>query len=154
MRRAQLRKQIDQQTNNHLVRHRLLILERLLKDLIAEPAYANGDKSRVATATIEVNRDLREMSGKSAKEIQQDLGRRLANHHDVAAKLETDLNGRTFNGKPIQITAGLIRKARIAEDLGWACPYTGKTYDAIDLVSRQVDKDHVISRVRSGLRIR
>jgi hypothetical protein len=45
-----------------------LILERLVKDLIAEPAYANGDKSRLATATIEVNRDLREMSGKSAKE--------------------------------------------------------------------------------------
>jgi len=146
MRQAQLQKQIDQQTNNHLVRHRLLILERLLKDLLAEPAYANGDKSRIAKITIEVNRDLREMSGKSAKEIQQDLGRRLANHHGVAAKLETDLDGRTFNGKPIQITAGLIRKARIAEDLGWACPYTGKTFDAIDLVSRQVDKDHIIPR--------
>jgi CRISPR-associated endonuclease Csn1 len=146
MRQAQLQKQIDHQTNNHLIRHRLLILERLLRDLIAEPAYANGDKSRIAKITIEVNRDLREMSGKSAKEIQQDLGRRLANHHGVAAKLETDLDGRTFNGKPIQITAGLIRKARIAEDLGWACPYTGKTFDAIDLVSRQVDKDHIIPR--------
>lgn len=146
MRQAQLQKQIDQQTNNHLVRHRLLILERLFKDLIAEPAYANGDKSRITKVTIEVNRDLREMSGKSAKEIQQDLGRRLANHHDVAAKLEKDLDGRTYNGQPIQITAGLIRKARIAEDLGWACPYTGKTYDAIDLVSRQVDKDHIIPR--------
>jgi CRISPR-associated endonuclease Csn1 len=146
MRQAQLQKQIDQQTNNHLVRHRLLILERLLKDLIAEPAFANGDKSRIARTTIEVNRDLREMSGKSAKEIQQDLGRRLANHHGVAAKLEEDLAGRTFNGKPIQISAGLIRKARIAEDLGWTCPYTGKSYDAIDLVSRQVDKDHIIPR--------
>jgi hypothetical protein len=146
MRQAQLEKQIDQQTNNHLVRHRLLILERLLKDLIAEPAYANGDKSRVTKCTIEVNRDLREMSGKSAKEIQQDLGRRLANHHGVAAKLEKDLDGRTFNGQPIQITAGLIRKARIAEDLGWTCPYTSKTYDALDLVSRQVDKDHIIPR--------
>jgi CRISPR-associated endonuclease Csn1 len=146
MRQAQLQKQIDQQTNNHLVRHRLLILERLLKDLIAEPAYANGDKSRVAKVTIEVNRDLREMSGKSAKEIQQDLGRRLANHHGVAAKLEKDLDGKTYNGQPIQITAGLIRKARIAEDLGWTCPYTGKTYDALDLVSRKVDKDHIIPR--------
>jgi len=146
MRQTQLQKQIDQQTNNHLVRHRLLILERLLKDLINEPAYANGDKSRVAQVTIEVNRDLREMSGKSAKEIQQDLGRRLANHHGVAAKLEKDLDGKTYNGQPIQITAGLIRKARIAEDLGWTCPYTGKTYDALDLVSRQVDKDHIIPR--------
>lgn len=141
---AQLQKQIDQQTNNHLVRHRLLILQRLVNDLIAEPAYANADKSRIVRLTIEVNRDLRKMSGISAKEIQQDLGRRLSNHHRVAAKLEKDLNGRTFNGSPIQITAGLIRKARIAEDLGWQCPYTGKTYDAIDLVSRRVDKDHII----------
>lgn len=146
MRQAQLQKQTDQQTNNHLVRHRLLILERLLKDLIAEPAYANGDKSRVAKVTIEVNRDLREMSGKSAKEIQQDLGRRLANHHGVAAKLEKDSDGKTYNGQPIQITAGLIRKARIAEDLGWMCPYTGQSYDALDLVSRRVDKDHIIPR--------
>jgi CRISPR-associated endonuclease Csn1 len=84
------------------------------------------------------------MSGMSAKEVQQDLGRRLSNHHGVAAKLEKDLDDRTFNGKPIQITAGLIRKARIAEDLVWTCPYTGKTYDALDLVSRQVDKDHII----------
>jgi CRISPR-associated endonuclease Csn1 len=143
-RQAEQQRQIDQQTNNHLVRHRLLILERLVKDLIADPAYANGDKSRIARTTIEVNRDLREMSGKSAKEIQKDLGQRLSNHHSVAAKLERDLNGKTFNGKPIQITAGLIRKARIAEDLGWECPYTGKPYDALDLVSRQVDKDHII----------
>ena len=146
MRQVQLQKQIDQQTNNHLVRHRLLILERLVKDLVAEPAFASGDKSRIAKCTIEVNRDLREMSGKSSKEIQQDLGRRLANHHGVAAKLEKDLDGRTFNGKPIQITAGLIRKARIAEDLSWMCPYTSKAFDAIDLVSRQVDKDHIIPR--------
>jgi hypothetical protein len=146
MRQAQLQKQIDQQTNNHLVRHRLLILERLVKDLIVEPIFANGDQSRISKITIEVNRDLREMSGKSAKEIQQDLGRRLSNHHGVAAKLEKELDGKTFNGQPIPITAGLIRKARIAEDLGWTCPYTGKSYDALDLVSRQVDKDHIIPR--------
>lgn len=146
MRETQLQKKIDEQTNNHLVRHRLLILERLLKDLIAEPAYANGDKSRVKKCTIEVNRDLREMSGKSREDIKKDMGSRLKNHHTVAAKLEESLAGRTFNGKPIQITAGLIRKARIAEDLGWTCPYTGKTYDALDLVSRQVDKDHIIPR--------
>jgi CRISPR/Cas system Type II protein with McrA/HNH and RuvC-like nuclease domain len=74
------------------------------------------------------------------------LGRRLSNHHGVAEKLEKDLEGKTFNGQPIQITAGLIRKARIAEDLNWTCPYTGKTYDALNLVSRQVDKDHIIPR--------
>ncbi len=146
IREAQLHRKIDHQTNNHLVRHRLLILERLLKDLISEPAYGNGDKSRIARVTIEVNRDLRQMSGMSAKQIEQDLGRRLANHRSVAEKLEKDLEGRKFNGKPIQITAGLIRKARVAEDLGWTCPYTSKPYDAMDLVSRHVDKDHIIPR--------
>jgi CRISPR-associated endonuclease Csn1 len=146
MREEQMRRDIAQQTNNHLVRHRLLILERLLKDLIAEPGYANGDSSRVTRVTIEVNRDLREMSGKTAKQIEQDLGRRLANHRGVVAKLEEELEGTTYNGKPIQITAGLIRKARIAEDLGWTCPYTGQSYDALQLVARQVDKDHIIPR--------
>ena len=141
MRAAQLLRSLDDQTNNHLVRHRLLILQRLLRDLVADPAFANGDKSRVAQVTIEVNRDLREMSGKTAKAIAQDLGLRLSNHKHVSAKLEE-----VFEGKDVAMTAGLIRKARIADDLGWACPYTGQSYDAFDLITRKVDKDHVIPR--------
>ena len=42
MREAQLNRAIAEQTNNHLVRHRLLILERLLADIIKE--YAAGEK--------------------------------------------------------------------------------------------------------------
>jgi CRISPR-associated endonuclease Csn1 len=131
--------------NNHLVRHRLLILERLLKDIIKE--YADGKKERIGKITIEVNRDLREMSGKTAKEKAQDLGLKIADHHRVVAKLEAAFAGQTYNGKPIQITAGLIRKARIAEDLGWVCPYTGKEFEPIDLVSKRVDKDHIVPRI-------
>lgn len=145
MRQAQMTREIAEQTNNHLVRHRLLILERLLGDIIKE--YAGGDKARVARITIEVNRDLREMSGKTAQEKAQDLGLKIADHHRVVAKLEAAFAGRTYNGKPIQITAGLIRKARIAEDLGWVCPYTGKEFEPIDLVSKRVDKDHIVPRV-------
>ncbi len=141
MRAAQLLRSLADQTNNHLVRHRLLILQRLLRDLVADPAFANGDQSRIAQVTIEVNRDLREMSGKTAKAIAQDLGLRLSNHKHVSAKLEAD-----FEGKDVAMTAGLIRKARIADDLGWACPYTGQSYDAFDLITRKVDKDHVIPR--------
>jgi len=144
IRTAQMNRRIEQQTNNHLIRHRLLILERLIKDVIDE--YADGDKGRVAIVTIEVNRDLRELSGKTAKEKAMHLESRVANHHAVAAKLEKAFAGQTFNGKPIQITAGLIRKARIAEDLGWRCPYTGQTYEPIDLVTRRVDKDHIVPR--------
>lgn len=143
MREAQLNRAITDQTNNHLVRHRLLILERLLADIIKE--YAAGDKKRVGKITIEVNRDLREMSGKTAKEKAQDLGLRIANHHAVAEKLEKAF-AEERNGKSIPITAGLIRKARIADDLGWKCPYTGVSYEPKDLVTRRVDKDHIVPR--------
>ena len=83
MREAQLQRAIAQQTNNHLVRHRLLILERLLADIIKE--YADGDKSRIAKLTIEVNRDLREMSGKDSQAKAKELGLKLANFKSVRA---------------------------------------------------------------------
>jgi len=139
IREAQLRREIDEQTNNRLVRHRLLILERLHKDILKE--FAESNPNRVSRITIEVNRDLREMSGKTNKEIKQELGIRLGNFRDVAEKLESDL-------KPhgIRATAGLIRKARIADDLGWKCPYTGQSFDALALHARTVDKDHIIPR--------
>ena len=137
MRHAQIKKSLAEQTNNHLVRHRLLILERLQADLIKD--YAGGDKVRIARMTIEVNRDLREFSGKTAKAIAQDLGQRLSNFKSVSAKLEEVLAGKNIN-----ITAGLIRKARIAEDLGWMCPYTGQSYDTFDLITRKVDRDHIV----------
>lgn len=141
IREKQMNREIAEQTNNHLVRHRLLILGRLLNDIIKE--YAAGEKSRIAKITIEVNRDLREMSGKTAKEKAQDLGRRIANHHAVAEKLEKAF---AEEGKRIPITAGLIRKARIAEDLGWRCPYTGLDFEPKHLVVRHVDKDHIVPR--------
>ncbi len=145
-RHEQLNRRVDDQTNNHLVRHRLLILERLLRDLVADPQFADGDRSRVARLTIEVNRDLREMSGKTAKQIEQELGLRLSNHDKVSTKLEAAFAEQTFNGEKVDITAGLIRKARVADDLGWVCPYTGADFEPIDLVSRRVDKDHIIPR--------
>ncbi len=80
----------------------------MLGDIVKE--YAAGEKERIGKITIEVNRDLREMSGKTAKEKAMDLGRRIANHHAVAEKLEEAFDGKKINGKPIQITAGLIRK--------------------------------------------
>jgi len=139
IRTAQLNRAIDEQTNNRLVRHRLLILERLHRDVLKE--FAAGDPARVARVTIEVNRDLRDMSGKTAKLIAQEMGQRLANFSSVTKRLE-----KAFAGQNIRITPGLIRKARIAEDLGWKCPYTGKDYDEFDLLHRKVDKDHIIPR--------
>jgi CRISPR-associated endonuclease Csn1 len=139
IRLAQVQRRLDEQTNNHLVRHRLLILERLHHDLLEE--YADGNPDCIGRITIEVNSDLREMSGKNAKEAAQEEGRKLADFKGVTKILEKQLDG-----LGIQITAGLIRKARVAHDQGWKCLYTGKDFDVLDLVHRRVDKDHIIPR--------
>jgi CRISPR-associated endonuclease Csn1 len=145
MREAQLTRELATQTNNHLVRHRLLILERLFTDVVIE--FAAGDKTRIAKITIEVNRDLREMSGMTAKQKALDLGSRMANHHHVVKKLEEDESlMNILRKRQAKITAGLIRKARVADDLDWTCPYTGQPFQPVDLVSRRVDKDHIIPR--------
>jgi len=145
MRQTQLQRDIADQTNNHLVRHRLLILERLLGDIIKE--YAAGDKARIARLTIEVNRDLREMSGMTAKQKARDLGLRIANHHHVAGALEQNESLRkVLEQQGTHISAGLIRKARVADDLGWMCPYTSQRFEAVDLVTKRVDKDHIVPR--------
>lgn len=142
IRQAQLQRALDEQTNNHLVRHRLKLLERLHEDILKAKEYADGKRERIARITIEVNRDVREMSGMDAPARAKDLKQRLDNFKSVVKKLEE-----SFDGKGIHITPGLIRKARIAEDLGWKCPYTNSLpYDAFDLLHRKVDKDHIIPR--------
>lgn len=139
LKEAQLQRRLEEQTNNHLVRHRLLILERLQRDLIAAPEFANGNPARIASLTIEVNRELRDLSGKTRKEQEQDLGLRLGDFKRVAAKVEEACRRRG-----IPCTAGLIRKARVAEDLGWRCPYTGKEFSLDTLLDGVMDKDHII----------
>ena len=141
MRQAQLQRTIAQQTNNHLIRHRLLILERLLKDILKE--YASDDKARIGRLTIEVNRDLREMSGKSNYEKQMDLNNRIKNHHSVVEYLHDRLPAQYHN----RINGSLIRKARVAADLDWTCPYTNETIQPIHLITKVVDLDHIIPRI-------
>jgi len=131
---------LDAVTNNHLIRHRLQIMERLLKAIIADPAFGNGSPDRFTHVVIEVNRDMQTMSGLTAKQIESELNDRLRGHKRVSEFLAEALPP----GTPI--TASLIRKAIIADDLGWCCPYTGAHFDPIDLVSKQVDKDHIVPR--------
>lgn len=134
-----LAKEIDDLTNNHLVRHRLKILLRLVDDMVK--TYAEGDPKQVDKCVVEVARDLVEFSGKTNKEVAAELGIKLKNFKDVSKRLTDDLEGTR-----IPINAGLIRKARIADDLDWTCPYTGKEYDAVTLARGKVDKDHIIPR--------
>lgn len=134
-----LSKEIDDLTNNHLVRHRLKILLRLVDDMVK--TYTEGDPTLVDKCVIEVARDLVEFSGKTNKEVAAELGIKLKNFKDVSKKLTDDLEG-----TGIPINAGLIRKARIADDLDWTCPYTNKKYCATTLARGGVDKDHIIPR--------
>ncbi|MEM9399901.1 MAG: type II CRISPR RNA-guided endonuclease Cas9 [Verrucomicrobiota bacterium] len=140
LREAQLQKRIEQESNNHLVRHRMLILKRLFEDIVQ--AYAENDVLLVRKVTIEVNRDLQTSSGMTNKEKEQEIGLRLKSHKDAVKKLQKDLAGQN-----IPITASLIRKARIAEDLGWKCPFTDKTFDAVQLADpAQMEREHIIPR--------
>ncbi len=141
VREAQLQRSLEEKTNNHLVRHRVLIARRLVADVIK--SYAAGEKSRIGRVTIEVNRDLQAFSGMTNKEIEGELTQMLKDHSGVVKKLEKDF---AEVGKKYRITPGLIRKARIAHDLGWKCPYTGKDYGSLELASGTYDKDHIIPR--------
>lgn len=145
VRRAVLNKPLDQQTNNHLVRHRLLILKRLHEHIIQD--FAANDKASVARITVEVARDLQTMSGMTNKDKAKELGSKIKHHHDIAGWLADRLKDeRDEKGRPFIISPGLIRKARIADDLDWECPYTGRVFEPAHLVHRVFDKDHVIPR--------
>jgi hypothetical protein len=139
VRQAQLQRSLEEKTNNHLVRHRVLITRRLVHDIIK--TYVGGDASHIARITIEVNRDIQMFSGMTNKEKEKELGSLLKDHGNVVKELEKALAGTKY-----RITVGLIRKARIAEDLGWTCPYSQKRYDVISLASGAFDKDHIIPR--------
>ncbi len=65
----------------------------------------------------------------------------LKDHTGVVKKLKEHLAETNY-----RISAGLIRKARIAEDLDWTCPYSEQRYGAIELASGVFDKDHIIPR--------
>jgi len=56
------------QTNNHLVRQRLLVLRRLTDALIAQPKFANGKPERIGAVSLEVTRNLLEFSGMQKKD--------------------------------------------------------------------------------------
>ncbi len=136
---------IDAETNNHLIRHRVKILLRLLKDIVHD--YAENNPAQVAQITIEMARDLKDLSGMTNKQIESDLRDRTRQHQVAAKKIAKHLGI-----EERLVSPGLIRKVRIAEDMDWKCPYTGVAYDIQDIVSKSdgepgcVDKDHVLPR--------
>jgi CRISPR-associated endonuclease Csn1 len=166
VKQAAMLKALAEQTNNHLVRHRLLILagddkakpkpkNGLLQDIISE--FAGDDIRNIARITVELARDLQEMSGMTNKDKAAAMTAKLEDHKNVAedlAKKLRDDNGtplRDANGRPFAASPGLIRKARILDDLGKQCPYTGHDIEFIHLAKPHpkfgtADKDHIIPR--------
>ncbi len=141
VRRRAIEQPVDEASNNHLVRHRMKIFRRLLDDLCK--TYCEGDARRIESVTVEVVRDLVEFSGKTAKEKNQILSAKLSHHRKAVKCLE---KAREDAGESWRITAGLIKKARIADELEWTCPYTGKLYSVSDIVHKRVDKEHIVPR--------
>ncbi|MFM2169854.1 MAG: hypothetical protein RI957_83 [Verrucomicrobiota bacterium] len=125
---------LDSLTNNHLVRHRLLILERLTKDIVKQ--YADNRAENVTQVIVEVARELKEFSGSTAKEIASELNGRLKNFKEAVKHLQKNgISDDLINGS-------LIRKCRIAMDLDWRCPFTGQKYDVQDL--NKLEREHII----------
>ncbi len=141
VRNRRMEKDLAELTNNHLVRHRLLIFERLLDDIVKN--YASGDRSRVSQVTIEVVRDLQEFSGKTVQETAKLLGIKFSHHRKTAKQLESELSRA---GVSAAISAGLIRKARVLDDLDWTCPYTGQKLSFDDLINDRLQVEHIIPR--------
>lgn len=132
VRQLQAERPIDQLTNNHLVRHRMLILDRLVDDIVAE--FCN-DGAEVGQIVVEVARELKEFSGMTAKQIAAELNSRLKDFKAAVAYLEK-------HAPDLETSGGIIRKCRIAMDLGWQCPFTGESYDAYDLP--KLEREHII----------
>lgn len=132
VRRLQEERPLEKLTNNHLVRHRLLILNRLLDDIAAEFVVGGKEVTRVI---VEVARDVSQFSGMTAKEIKTELNSRLKDFKGAVAYLEKYAPELPMNGS-------IIRKCRIAMDLDWQCPFTGEKYDAYLLP--KLEREHII----------
>lgn len=139
MKQRERDKDIDQLTNNHLVRHRLKILLRLIEDMVK--TYADNDPANVQRCVIEVARDLLEYSGKTKYDIDSDLKSRLKDHGDATAGLIE-----AMEGEVAQWSGNLVRKARIAQDLDNTCPYTGQRYCLKMVIHGKVEKEHIIPK--------
>ena len=131
--------EIDRATNNHLVRHRIKILLRLLGDIVHD--YAENNPARIGKLFVEVARDIKDFSGKTSTEIKEELSRLRRASIQATAKAAEML------GWPeATVTASLRKKMQIAQDLDFTCPYTGVKFDARDIEMRIVDRDHILPR--------
>lgn len=134
--RSELLSNIDTWSNNHLVRHRLKMFKRLYVEIVNR--YCGGDLSAVKSVAVEVVKDMGEFSGLDPKERAAKLNDLVCHHKSVSEYLEE-----TY--PELKISGSIIRKARIADDLGWVCPYTGRHFSPRELFeSGNMELDHII----------
>jgi len=148
IRKRLLEMSLSEQTNNHMVRHRLMIFERLLDDIVSE--YADGNAERIGDVIVEVVKELKEFSGCSSKDLGAKENEKMKNFRMVSEKLEKDA---TELGVPV--TGSLIRKARLLEDQDFTDPYTGTPLSYNELLKkpetgkkeeRLLEVEHIIPR--------
>lgn len=132
VRQLQAERPMDQLTNNHLVRHRMLILGRLVDDILKK---FRTDGSEFSQVVVEVARELKEFSGMDNQKLKKALGAKLAQHKAAEARL-------IRHG--ISPTYQMIRKCRIAMDLNWTCPFTHRRYSEAEL--EDLEYEHIIPR--------
>lgn len=137
--RRQLGQSIDKRSNNHLVRHRMLVFRKLLAQCLDTFAAPETEVNIV----IEVVRELQEFSGKTAQEKAKMMAQKLSGHRKAVAYLE---KYKAEHNSALEISANLIKKVRIAIDLDWRCPFSGKTYCLSDILEKRVDREHIIPR--------
>ncbi|MEZ5406277.1 MAG: HNH endonuclease domain-containing protein [Verrucomicrobiia bacterium] len=142
LRQAQVEMPLSFQTKSHWVQHRMLLLERLVKDIIE--TYADGNFDAIKKVIFKVDHPTKS----SGFEPVPDLNEKSESEEWQRLMKKLQLDAKIKDCK-VPITAEIIRKACIAEDLGWRCPYTGEKYQPIDLVLRKVDKDYIAPDVRS-----
>jgi predicted transcriptional regulator len=131
------------QTNNHLVRHRLLILDRLTTDIIHDKNFADGKPERIGKVSIEVANDILAMSGMSSVEKAK-AKKSMSNQHEAVKKFVMDQLKE--EGLEHCLNGNLLWKAKVADDLKWKCPYTLECISVPDLVFGRMDVDHIIPK--------
>lgn len=138
--KAERERPLTDQTNNHLIRQRLLILKRLTRDIIKH--YADGQSSRITDIVVEVARDIQEMSGKNSQDKKEQLKNNLFHFSKAVDWLE---GPREKGWLKSQANAGrLIRKAQLALDQNCQCIITG-----MEITPTNVDQfvyAHIIPR--------
>ena len=103
--------------------------------------FAGGDEKRIAATVVEVVRELQEFSGLNSKEITHKLNEKLGNFRSVVKNLEEAIAN---SEERVAITGSLIRKARILEDQGFVCPYTGTHLSYNHLLADRLEIEHII----------